>query len=135
MNVKCATNGISAKQEALWSTEDLGTFEIEHTRYDGSVTPFVQVIFEESGRWITADTVVLRTNAADADRVNKGIFTVAGNPGCKGHEVFDVVEIDVLDEVSGKSRNRKGYILNILLALGRGNDNHLKLRFLGKRWA
>ena len=63
-------------------------------------------------RGIAADPVVLRADAADADRVDKGIFTVAGDTRSKGYKVLNIVEIDVLDEVPGKSRDRERYVLD-----------------------
>ena len=76
-------------------------------------------------RGIAADPVVLRADAADADRVDKGIFTVAGDTRSKGYKVLNIVEIDVLDEVPGKSRDRERYVLNRLVTLGRGHDDFI----------
>ena len=66
MDTKGTANRVSSEQEALRASKYFGSLHIEQTRYRGSVTTFVQVVLEESGGWIAANTKVLCSNAAYA---------------------------------------------------------------------
>ena len=116
MHTERATDGITPEQETLRATQYFRALEVIQARHDGAVTAFVQVVLEECGRRVAADTEVLRANTAYGNAVNERIGTVARDARRECNQVLDVIEVHVLDEIAGEGGNRQRHILYAFFA-------------------
>ena len=122
-----AADGVAPEQEALRSAQHLGAINVVHAGNRRSVAAFVELILENGRRRVAADAEVLCPHAADAHGVDETVLAVAGNAGCEGDQVLDVVQVNALGEVPRQCGDRQRDFLQRFFTLCRGNDDLFEL--------
>ena len=105
VDAKRTANRVTTKQEALWSSQHLGTLNIKEAGNGRTVTALVKVVLKECRRWIAANTEVLCSYTADTDRIDVRVLRVTAHARRVGNQILDVVEVCIFDEVARKRSN------------------------------